>query len=409
MISAPSIVVRKLVSTTFAIPIVAAGLMAASPPAALAQDANATSNATAPTVQGLWLTTEYPEFSAQASDKISVDLSLTNKALPPQRVALGINGLPDGWHWDIEGGGHAVSAAIAQTDKTVDLTLNLTPPKGAKKSDYKFDVTANADGNNLDLPISLTLTDTEPAKLTLTPELPALRGSVHSSFDFKVTAKNEGQQDTTVNLLAKAPPGFDVTFKEEYGSQELTSLPLPAGKSKDLKVSVKPPESVEAGQYPVMIAASGGNVSAEQQLVLDVTGEPKLALSGPGGRLSGDATAGQKRTFNFTLDNTGTAAAKDISFSAGPPQGWDVTFSPDKIDQIEPGKSSDVAVSMTPSQKAIAGDYVVSVRANGGGASDDQSFRVTVGTSTIWGIAGLGVIAAAVIVLGFGVSRYGRR
>ena len=221
MISAPSAVARKLISTKLAIPIIVAGVVAAVPVAALAQDANAASGATQP-LQGLWLTTDYPAFSAQASDKISVDLSLTNKALPPQRVALAVKGLPDGWHWDIEGGGHAITAAIAKTDNTLDLTLNLTPPKGAKKSDYKFDVVANADGKNLDLPISLTLTDAQPAKLTLKPKLPALRGSPKSTFDFNVTAKNEGQKDKTVNLLAKAPPGFDATFKEQYGSQELT-------------------------------------------------------------------------------------------------------------------------------------------------------------------------------------------
>jgi uncharacterized membrane protein len=36
-------------------------------------------------------------------------------------------------------------------------------------------------------------------------------------------------------------------------------------------------------------------------------------------------------------------------------------------------------------------------------------FRTTVRTSTIWGVAGLGVIAAAVLVLGGAVMRYGRR
>jgi len=64
---------------------------------------------------------------------------------------------------------------------------------------------------------------------------------------------------------------------------------------------------------------------------------------------------------------------------------------------------------MTPGNKAIAGDYMVNVSANGGGASDSSDYRVTVTTSTMWGAAGLGVIAAAVIVLGFAVSRYGRR
>jgi uncharacterized membrane protein len=406
MISAPSFIARIVSPSLLIVPFMAAGLVASTPPPAFAQAASA-AQAEAP--KGLWLTTAYPEFSAQAGETIKLDLSLANSGLPPQRVDLKVDGLPDGWHWEIDGGGRAVGAAIAQTDKTVDLSLNLTPPDGAKKGTYPFEITGEAGGAQLKLPVSLTLRESEPAKLTLKADLPALRGTPKSSFDFQVTAKNDGQEDTTVNLLSKAPAGFQVAFKESYGTQELTSLPLEAGKSKTLKVSVQPPDGVEAGQYPVAIAATGGDATAELQLALDITGQPKLALSGPGGRLSGQATAGEKRSFTFTVENTGTAPAREIGFSASPPQGWEVKFDPEKIPEVAPGQTADVSVSMTPSDKAIAGDYVVSVRANGDGASDSASFRVTVETSTLWGVTGLGVIAAAVVVLGFGVSRYGRR
>lgn len=404
MISAPSLVARIFPKTLLIVPFVAAGLMAATPPPASAQEA-----AKAEAAKGLWLTTAYPEFAAQAGDTVKVDLSLANAGLPPQRVELKVDGLPEGWTWEIDGGGRAVTAAMAATDKAVDLSLNVTPPKDVKTGSFPFEVTGNADGTQLKLPLTLTMRESEPAKLSLKADLPALRGTPKSSFDFQVTAKNDGQEDSTVNLLAKAPAGFQVTFKEGYGTQELTSLPIEAGKSKNLKVSVQPPDGVEAGQYPVAIAATGGDATAELQLALDITGQPKLALSGPGGRLSGQATAGEKRSFTFTLENSGTAPARDIGFSASPPSGWEVKFDPEKIPEIAPGQTSDVSVAMTPSDKAIAGDYVVAVRANGDGASDSASFRVTVETSTVWGVTGLGVIAAAVMVLGFGISRYGRR
>src|SRR5690606_38947122 len=140
-----------------------------------------------------------------------------------------------------------------------------------------------------------------------------------------------------------------------------------------------------------------------------ITGQANLVLSGPGGRLSGNATAGQERTFNLQLENTGTAPAREISFSASPPSGWKVTFNPEEIAEVPAGETKEVSVAMTPSDKAIAGDYMVTVRANGDGVSDSADMRVTVETSTVWGVAGLGVIAAAVVVLGFAVSRYGRR
>jgi uncharacterized repeat protein (TIGR01451 family) len=374
---------------------------------AYAQTAAAGAASQAPT--GLWLTTPYPEFLAQIGKDVSVPLSLANRGLPPQRIELGVDGLPDGWKWEIDGGGKPVTAAIAGSDGTIGLTLKLTPPASDASRSLNFAVSGKSGAEALKLPMVVTLAKTEPAKLTLEPKLPALRGTAKSAFDFQVDIKNDGQEDSTVNLLSKAPPGFQVTFKQGYGSQELTSLPLKAGESKTLSVGVQPPDNAQAGQYPVAVAASGGNASADTKLLLDITGRPSVSLSGPQDRLSGDATAGQERTFTFTLSNTGSAPARDLKLSASPPSGWKVTFNPEKVDQIAPGETSNVGVSMTPSTQAIAGDYMVAVRANGEGASDSANFRVTVRTSTLWGVTGLGVIGASALMLAFAVTRYGRR
>ncbi|WP_080920728.1 NEW3 domain-containing protein [Manganibacter manganicus] len=382
-------------------------LSIAAPLPAFAQSAENTAE-TQPS--GLWLTTSYPEFSAQIGKDVSVNLELSNHGLPPQRVEFSVDGLPSGWKWEMDGGGKPVNAAIAAYNDSASLTLKLTPPKGASEDKpINFTVTAKGQGQALALPMKLAFTKIEPAKLTLEPKLPALRGTAKSAFDYKVDIKNEGQQDTTVNLLSKAPDGFQVTFKEEYGSQELTSLPLKAGESKTMTVSVQPPDTAKAGQYPVMVAASAGDINAETNLLLDITGRPEIALTGPQSRLSGDATAGQERTFTFTLANSGSAPARDVALSASPPSGWKVTFDPEKIDVIQPGDTANVGVSMTPSDKAIAGDYMVSVRANGDGASDSANFRVTVKTSTLWGVSGLGVIGIAALIFAFAVTRYGRR
>ena len=86
-----------------------------------------------------------------------------------------------------------------------------------------------------------------------------------------------------------------------------------------------------------------------------------------------------------------------------------VEFDPKEIDAVDPQQTQKINVRITPSQQAIAGDYMVTVRASGSGASESRDFRVTVTTSTLWGIVGIGVVAAAVVVLGAAVTRYGRR
>ena len=64
---------------------------------------------------------------------------------------------------------------------------------------------------------------------------------------------------------------------------------------------------------------------------------------------------------------------------------------------------------MTPPDKAIAGDYMATLRAASRGETASTQFRVTVGTSTLWGIAGAGIIGAALLLMVGAVARFGRR
>ena len=362
-----------------------------------------------PPLTGLWLTTDFPSVTERLGDDIKLDLALQNRNQPPKRIELSVDGLPAGWTYEIDGGGKPVAAAIVAPDQTQRLSLKIMPGKDAKNGTYKFTVSGKTDSDTLALPMTLVLANAKPAAVTVQPKLPALRGSPKSAFDFDIDVKNDALDDATFNLLAQAPPGFQVVFKEQYGTQELTSIPIKAGETKSLKASVSLPQNVQAGQYQIKVGAASPVTSGSTPLVLDVTGQPSISLAGPDGRLSGDATAGVARTFKFNLHNDGTAPAKSIKFDSTAPQGWKVEFDPASADAVNPGADQPVSVTMTPSDKAIAGDYVVAVRANGDGASDSQNFRVTVLTSTMWGIAGLGIIGAAVVVLAFAVTRYGRR
>lgn len=387
---------------------VAATLALILPAAAQTAPDATTSAAGASEPRGLWLTTDYPELTGHAGTATTIRLQLANHGLPPQRVAVAVEGVPEGWKWELSGGGQDVAAAIARPDSSVDLSLKVTPPAGAKNETYKFTVVGTGD-TRVELPIAMTLAAAAPAQLSLKPKLPALRGTARSTFDFQVDMKNEGQEDAVVNLLSQAPPGFQVTFKEQYGQQELTSLPVKANESKTLSVSVQPPPDTAAGQYPVAVRAANDKISADTGLILDVTGRPSLDLQGPEGRLSGEATAGQERSFTFTVANTGTAPAREVKVTASPPQGWKATVEPETLPAVEAGQKADVSVRLTPSAEAIAGDYVVRVNASSEAASQNVSFRTTVRTSTWWGLIGLLVIAAAVVVLATAVTRYGRR
>ncbi|CAN0334261.1 unnamed protein product, partial [Phaeothamnion confervicola] len=338
-----------------------------------------------------------------------LNVNIVNYNLAPQRADVSLQGVPAGWTGELRGGGKPVGAAFVEHNAKANLELRIRVPQDAKPGDYTIIVKASAPERALELPVRINVQPAAAAKLTAEPKLPVLRGTPKSSFDFKVTVKNESADDVLANITHNAPRGFQVTFKEGYGTQELTSLPLKAGDSKELSVDIKPSVSSNAGKFPVDIEIGNEKARATTQLTLDISGQPSVSLAGESERLSGEVYAGRERRFNFILRNTGTADARNIELSSTPPSGWKVNFEPKSIAAIVPNGEQKFEAVIIPSEKAVTGDYMVAIRANGDGVSEKVDFRSTVATSTLWGAVGLGVIAAALLVLFGAVGRFGRR
>ena len=360
-------------------------------------------------IKGLYLTTDFPAVQIRAGEETTLPLTIYNYGLPPQRTAVTIADKPADWKADVEGSGKPVSAAFVDYDGRASLNLKLNIPATAKAGDYKITIKADGDDAKSALPISIRLAEPLAAKLTATPKFPVLRGSPKSSFDFNVAVKNESGADMTVNLRVDAPSGFTTTFKEGYSTQEITSLSIKANESKDITVAVKPGPRAPAGETPIMLAIAGDKATVQAKLALDISGQPAITVTGQDERLSGEATAGQERSIPLVIRNNGTASARGVSLSATPPSGWKIAFDPKEVPEIAAGEEQKVSALMTPSAKAIAGDYMVSVRASGDGVSESANYRVTVTTSTLWGVTGIAVIIAALLVLVGAVGRFGRR
>ncbi|AXK79718.1 hypothetical protein DW352_03790 [Pseudolabrys taiwanensis] len=380
---------------------IAAVLFALSAPA-LAVDNN-------PDIKGLYLLTDYPAVTVQPGTTSTVSLKLRNYGLAPERLSLSVNGVPKGWTATLLGGGQPIAAAMPATDDSVSLDLRLDVPKDAQIGAQT--ITINADGatGHVSLPVQVSLAKELPAKLTLTPQLPDLRGSTRSNFEYTMTIKNDSGKKLLVSLAADAPRNFDTAFTEAYGTQQLTAIPVDAGKTKDVKLKVTPPDSVDAGRYPVTAHIAAEDAKASAKVALDITGEPKLTLAGREGLLSARATAGKESSVPVTISNTGTAPAENVQLSGNAPGGWKVTFEPKTIERIAPNQHADVQALITPPDKAIAGDYVTTLTASSKGASGNGNFRVTVTTSTMWGVAGVGIIGAALLIMVGAVARFGRR
>lgn len=362
-----------------------------------------------PPPKGLWLLTDYPSTSVRAGDTTTIRLKLQNTGLPPERVELSLKGVPDKWKADLVGGGQQVRAAMPATNDLVSIELRLTVP--ADETGGSRTITVDAKGKDVaaSLPLEVSLGQELPAKLELKPKLPSLRGTVKSNFDFEFSVKNDSGKNATVSLASRTPPNVQASFTEGYGSQEISSIPVDAGQSKDLKFKVKLPADATAGSYDIVVQAAADGATATMPLKLEATGSPKLRLTSKDERLSASAEAGNTSQIELVVANDGSAPAENVELSATPPSGWKVEFDSKTVDRIDPNQKKSVMANITPAAKAIAGDYMTTIKAASGSDSTSADFRIGVTTSTLWGVFGIAIIAIALLVLVGAVFRFGRR
>jgi uncharacterized membrane protein len=372
----------------------------------VAQDDSTT---TLPTrLRELLLSTDYPSQIIGIGEAVTLGLNLYTDT-EPQIAELELEGLPENWNATFRGGGRIVESVFVQPEEEAKVDLRVEVPADVEPGTYPFTILAHANGVESELPVAFTVEAKAPASLGVTTDLPNVRGKPSTTFRYNITLNNDGDEDLTVDLQAAAPPFFNVVFKS--GSQEVTNIPVKANSTERISVEASPLlNNIAAGSYPITVTAKGGDLEATAELMAEVVGQSDITLTTMDGRLSGEAEIGADTTLTLVLQNSGSAAARGVKLTASQPSGWNVEFTPAEIEQIEPGQQAEVTAKIRPSDKALAGDYMVTFRAQPeGSTSESAEYRITVRTSTLWGIAGVGLIAVAVGVVGFAVSRFGRR
>jgi uncharacterized membrane protein len=125
--------------------------------------------------------------------------------------------------------------------------------------------------------------------------------------------------------------------------------------------------------------------------------------------MSARAEAGDQASVPVSILNEGSAPADNVELSGTAPSGWKVEFEPKTIDRIAPNQRAEAQALITPSAKSLAGDYMANLRASAQGEQATGDFRITVSTSTLWGIIGAGILGIALLIMVGAVARFGRR
>lgn len=353
----------------------------------------------------LGLSTAYPGISAQPGSSVTFPLTISGTGFVDLKVAS----VPSEWTAEIFGDGKKVHQVYVPSDGAAQAELRVQIPSTAKNGSYDLAIEASGSGGRARLSLNIKIDTNASGADKMEVQYPALSGPDTATFSFRGTLYNNSGRERFYSLGSNAPDGWQVSFKPAYQDNQITSLSLEPGKSQDLDITVKPPNGVKAGEYTITAAAVYGSEAAKADLKVVISGTYSLKLSTPSGRLNLDLTAGKKGALTLELENTGSADLQAVNFSASAPQGWAVTFEPKSIERLKSGEKQQITAFVTPDGKAIAGDYVVSIRASTRETADESEIRATVHTSTLWGIVGVLIIAGVVYWAVKTFNKYGRR
>ena len=220
---------------------------------------------------------------------------------------------------------------------------------------------------------------------------------------------NKLETDRTFNLAAVGPEKWEINFKPSYEQKQISSFRIKGGTSQSVAVEVTPAKEASPGDYPILVRVSSGEKKAEVKLMVVLTGIYKLDAGTPSGNLSLEAMAGKPANFSIYVTNTGSAVNRNITFSSFKPENWDVKFSPEKIEALEPNAHKQIEVTVKPAAQALVGDYSVGVLVNGEKADKTIEMRVTVKASTAWGWIAVFVIIFVIAGLSALFMWLGRR
>lgn len=356
-------------------------------------------------VESIGISTPYPSVAVEAGDQASFALSLV--APQPTPMTLEATGLPEGWTGVFRGGGFEIDGVTAGPEAP-ELSLDVGVPIDAAEGTYDIGVSASGGGASLSLALQIRVSAQAGGEVTLTPDFPGLRVPTGETASFSVELRNDTPSDLEFELSSSGPAGWEVTA-EPATEPQATTMQVEAGSTAQITVDATAPAGVESGQYPVSVQASSPDTEVHADMIVEIVGSFSLELGTPDQRLSTEVSSDGSTDIILVVTNSGTAPISNVELSATAPSNWDVTFAEQVVPQLAAGESANVTATVTPSDQAIAGDYVITFRADSAEANSTVDIRTTVNPSAIWGFVGVALIVLVLVGLAWVFRRFGRR
>ncbi len=196
---------------------------------------------------------------------------------------------------------------------------------------------------------------------------------------------NKGRTDETINVkLTSVPKGWKASTKG--GNYEVSGLYVPAGKTKNIALTLDPAKNVGPGAYVFGFEARTADGAFISKDNLTVTVQPKT-LAGNDLQVTANypvlkGTADAKFEFSLEVLDKGDAD-RTFNVFATAPENWEIVIKPAYEEKqvstfrVKAGQSQTVAIQVTPSKDAPSGEYAIPVKITSGEQTTELKLDVT--------------------------------
>lgn len=356
---------------------------------------------------------------------VRFSITVENKYDSRATVKLSVLSKPDEWGVDmLSSDGARITKMSIPAQSNQDFDVIAQPPVNTSEGDYEVLIGASMESGSqiISLPLSISINpDLDPAQalsayLEMHSSIAGLEVRPENTADFIVSLKNRYDQQIKLNLKSlNKPDGWNVEFLSDTDDKvRLTTLEIPAKSEQKFKVKVKPSPNASDGIYPVLVGAvSQDDRSVAQRL--EVTVNKGLEKSQILGVYPSDSEVtlnpGGSTEIRVTIRNGGDEVLSDVQLEIQDVGGISTEIrSFGTIDKLEAGESRNIPVDITARADVGSGIKEIFMRAKSGDVQgEEKSIKVNVEKSGSSGIAGIGMVVLAIVVLVFIIRKFGRR
>ncbi len=379
--------------------------------------------------RGFLLFFKFPSMTIGIEEKIDLNLIVVNTGQKEEQILLSVIPEEKAKDWDVgmETGYprrqvHSVTVLPTEPDDSLALGFYLIPPEDVEEGAYSFIVKGTSTDKKIQYSTTLDifLQEKEPVSeeiseiIELVVDYPSMENPAPKPFEFVISIMNNTEENMILELGVDIPYGWRARATPRWEDDNISSLKADANDTEIILLTLIPPITVSEGEYPIKFAVEWQDKMQSIDLKAIVTGTYDLKMGTETGLLSLRAIAGEKEIVEIYLWNEGSAPIEDVSFfSLDTPIDWEVSFDPQKIASVpsynQVDKPEKIELSIVSPPRSLPGDYLVSLRAIGREDQTDMVLRITVGSSTLWGWMGIGIVFVIIASLVGVFVRLGRR